>query len=201
MKITFPLPTDNKIHRYCQKCHSEEIEKVIIDSKEMFKCNKCGGIFNRNINIDPKIKWWVDPDTKEYWHESVGVFVTNPKKELLLIERTLYPYAFTIPAGHVDTGENPKETAQRELWEETGIKTASLIHFKDMDIEYDPCIRGADKHRWLVYKYLLKEEKEIVPDISEGKNPKWLSLTESLQNKLTPPVLYLLKKFGDKLLS
>jgi len=165
----------------------------------MYECHECGGIFDRLIDIDPHIIWWVDQDTKEYWHESVGVFVTNLNKELLLIERTIYPYAITIPAGHVDSGENPKEAALRELWEETGIRAPDLIHFKDIDIDIDPCRRGADKHRWHVYKYLLEEEREITPDAGEGKNPKWLSFEEVMRNKLTPPVSYLLKKYGEEL--
>lgn len=201
MIVPFPLPTDNLRHRYCQNCYSEEVEDIVIDEKRLYKCNKCGKTFDRLIDIDPKLIYWVDKETKEYWHESVGVIVSNQKKQILLIERTIYPYGHTIPAGHLETGEIPEKAAIRELFEETRIKTSTLNHFIDEDIDIDPCRRGADKHRWHIYKYLLKEEKKIAADIGEGKNPKWLSLTQSLQKKLTPPVLYLLKKYGDKLLS
>lgn len=196
----FPLPTDNKRHRYCQKCYSEKVKDVDINKKRMYKCGECGEVFDRLIDIDPKIEWWIDQNTKEYYHETAGIFVSNNKKELLLIERTLFPYAMTVPAGHVDKGEDPTKAALRELWEETGIKTKNLVHFKSMDIDNDPCRRGADIHKWHIYKYLQTQNIRIKADINEGKNPKWLSLDESLQNKLTQPVFFLLKEFGNKLL-
>jgi len=196
MKIPFPLPVDDKRHRYCQNCYSENVHDEVIEGKQLYKCDNCGNTYDRLIDVDPKLVWWVDQKTKDYWHESVGVFVTNPKKEMLFIERTIYPYGFTIPSGHLEITEDPEDAAKKELVEETGIEAQILTYYKDIKIHKDPCRRGADSHLWHVYTYLLENRLDIITNPGEGINPVWLTLNKALSKKLTPPVQYLLEKYG-----
>jgi ADP-ribose pyrophosphatase YjhB (NUDIX family) len=51
------------------------------------------------------------------------VFVLHEGK-ILLVRRTMHPQIgkWSIPAGFVDQGENPKETAVREALEETNLQ-------------------------------------------------------------------------------
>ncbi len=49
------------------------------------------------------------------------MFVRNPEGKFLFFERTIFPFAFTVPAGHVDAGEEPDIAALRELEEEVGL--------------------------------------------------------------------------------
>lgn len=200
MKITFSLPTDNNRHRFCQLCHSEEVHDEYIEGKKMYVCDGCGKTNDRLIDIDPALIWWVDPDTNEYWHESVGIFVSNPDQKLLLLERTIYPYGMIVPAGHLERGETPESATKRELWEETGVDVSGLHPKIVVDIYPDLCRRGADGHRWHVYTCRLIDLVTVVPDKSEGKNPHWLSLEDALTTNLTRPVRYLLETYGAELI-
>ncbi|MFA6250787.1 MAG: NUDIX hydrolase [Candidatus Shapirobacteria bacterium] len=199
MKINFTLPADGARHRFCQNCLSELIEEVTIDGSLLYKCGKCGNSYDRLIDIDPKLRWWVDDQTKEYWHESVGIFVRNRTNQILFMERTIYPYGYTVPAGHLETGEQPESAAKRELEEETGIIAHELDYYKEIDIHDDPCRRGADSHRWHVYKIAVDNNIKLETDPEEGRNPQWFFVKEVLLKKLTPPVKYLLENYGDEL--
>lgn len=68
-------------------------------------CTECGFVHF----TDPKV--------------GVGVLVIKDGK-LLLVRRTMNPERgkWSIPAGFLDRGEDPQETAEREAWEETGLK-------------------------------------------------------------------------------
>lgn len=200
MKIEFPLPKDTKRHRYCLNCHSEKVKDVAIGRKISFKCGNCNNSYERLIDIDPSIKWWVNKKTKEYWHESVGIFVIY-KKKVLLFERTVhYPFAFTIPAGHLDADEFPDDAALRELKEETNISlpSANMVAVEGIP---DKCGRGADFHKWHLYTAQLKDKVEVNISPKEGDKPVWLSLEDALSLKLTSPVKYFLDKYGQRIIN
>lgn len=198
MKIGFTIPQDNSYHQFCPKCHSEKINRIFRQKKTYYKCNGCNETFPRLIVIDPKIKWWIDKKTKEYWHESVGVFVFNQHNEVLLFERTIYPFALTIPAGHLDSGEIPKEAVKRELLEETGLKINEIKLFSEEDVLGDQCRRGADNHKWHLYIAKVKKADKIKIN-DEGIKPVWLSIEEAQKNNLVYPVKFFINKYSSTL--
>jgi len=71
------------------------------------------------------------PIIDEAVHETTSggiVFRRNPKNqalELLLIQDA--KNRWTIPKGHVEPGEEPKVTAEREIQEETGLKDVKVM--------------------------------------------------------------------------
>jgi ADP-ribose pyrophosphatase YjhB (NUDIX family) len=71
------------------------------------------------------------PIIDEAVHETTSggiVFRRNPKTqalELLLIQDA--KNRWTIPKGHVEPGEEPKVTAEREIQEETGLKDVKVM--------------------------------------------------------------------------
>jgi ADP-ribose pyrophosphatase YjhB (NUDIX family) len=71
------------------------------------------------------------PIIDEAVHETTSggiVFRRNPKTqalELLLIHDA--KNRWTIPKGHVEPGEEPKVTAEREIQEETGLKDVKVM--------------------------------------------------------------------------
>ena len=199
MKIKFSLPKDNKRHRYCLNCFSEEVIDIVLKGKKFYRCDSCHQIHDRLIDIDPVLKWWVDEKTGEYHHESVGIIVIRPDKKILFFERTIFPYGQTIPAGHLEANENPEKAVLRELKEETGLSLSKVNLFKEEDVSGDPCRRGADFHFW--HLYLVKLNTSFTPKIQkeEGQKPIWLDLNQALKRKLTPPVRYFLEKYKNEI--
>jgi 8-oxo-dGTP pyrophosphatase MutT (NUDIX family) len=200
MKITFPLPTDGQYHQYCHQCHSEDIHRVFEGEKTFYLCNQCGNKAPRLIVIDPKTVWWVDQETMEYWHESVGIFVFNEDKRALFFKRTIFPFAFAIPAGHLDTGEDPETAVKRELQEEAGLIVESVTLFSEEDVLGDECRRGADNHKWHLYTARVPNTTNITIN-DEGVQPVWLTLEEAKEKELVYPVRYFIEKYGDRLSS
>ena len=159
----------------------------------------CGQRHERSIVIDPAVTWWVSEDN-EYWHESSGVFVRNLAGKYLFFERLIFPFALTVPSGHVDAGEDALTAAIRETNEEVGIKAAKLTEIANEDIVGDSCRRGADAHRW--HAYLLALDKDVDVEVTEqheGRKPVWLTLDEALQKDLIYPVRYIVNNFREKL--
>lgn len=149
--------------------------------------------------IDPAVTWWV-ADDGEYWHESEGVFIRNPEGKFLFFERRIFPFALTVPSGHVDAGEDAATAAYRETEEEVGMKADRLAEVATEDIIGDSCRRGADAHRW--HAYLLELDQTIDIDAKEkeeGDRPVWLTLDEAVENNLTYPVKYIISKYRDVL--
>ncbi|MCL4391956.1 NUDIX hydrolase [Patescibacteria group bacterium] len=199
MKIDFPLPTDGKRHEYCSSCHSENFSRVFEGEKTFYRCHDCGDKSPRRIVIDPQIVWWIDDQTKEYWHESVGIFIFNEEGKALFFLRVLYPFASTIPAGHLDVGETVDAAVKREVREETGLELSAVKLFSEEDIVGDRCGRGADVHKWHLYTAHVKGNTPVRIN-DEGGKPVWLSLDEALKKDLVYVVRYFIEKYGQKLM-
>lgn len=185
--------------QYCINCFSNKVKRIFKDDLTFYHCDSCGKTLDRSLVIDNKIIWWIDESTREYWHESVGVFVFNDQKKALFFKRTIYPFTLTIPAGHLDLGEAPKTAVMRELSEEAGIKIESseIKLFSEEDVIGDKCRRGADNHRW--HLYVSKYNKNDNININdEGVDPVWLSLEEALNCDLVYPIKFFIKKYGSK---
>ena len=97
----------------------------VAHGKERPICTECGRVQFR----DPKV--------------AVVVFATQEGR-VLLVKRSIIPHqgCWTLPAGFVDAGEDPKTAAIREVLEETGLQVeitelVDVLHSR----EYE---RGAD---------------------------------------------------------
>jgi 8-oxo-dGTP pyrophosphatase MutT (NUDIX family) len=201
MKLNFNWQNDGKYHQYCIQCHAETVQRAVEEGKTYYFCTTCNQRHDRSIVIDPAIKWWV-ADDGEYWHESSGVFIRNHENKFLFFERLMFPFAVTVPAGHVDTGEDPLTAVRRETMEEVGLEADNFTDITDEDITGDSCRRGCDAHRW--HAYLAKLDKNLsleVKEREEGHKPSWLTLEEALQKDLTFPVRYIIEHYSDKLVA
>jgi 8-oxo-dGTP pyrophosphatase MutT (NUDIX family) len=168
----FKIPTDNKAHSYCLKCMSDSVEPIKKNGRTRYLCKKCSNIDDRTLFFDNQ-NAWLD-SRNNLWHETAAVFVKNNANKYLFFMRTAFPFALTIPAGHVDKGETPYMAATRELKEETGLDLEIVPAFT-VDIAGDCCSAGADYHKW--YVYLADYNQSQTPVINyEGKDSAWLSL-------------------------
>jgi 8-oxo-dGTP pyrophosphatase MutT (NUDIX family) len=193
MKLDVEPPGDGRSHRYCWGCRAESVEPI--DGRAGFRCAACGSAYPRSLVIDPAVRWWVDA-SGEYWHESAGVFVRRGDGRYLFFERIFFPQEWTVPAGHVDAGENPRIAAARELVEEVGLSAdpGELIPFGTDDVLGDSCWRGSDAHRWHVFCLEVPAATDVQV-LEEGRRPVWLPLERALTQPLTVPVRYLIERY------
>ena len=94
----------------------------------------------------------------------VGVMILNEHGDVFVGQRKdNFKEAWQMPQGGVDKGEDPRDAALRELWEETGI-TADLVSIL------------AETESWLPYDL----PHELVPNIWKGRyrgqEQKWFLL-------------------------
>lgn len=200
MTLDFDWKNDGHIHSYCIHCRAETVDRLHINGKTQYYCSSCNKYYDRWIKIDPKVKWWLGED-KEYWHESTGVFVRGPNDKFLFFKRNVFPFALTVPSGHVDTGEDPRDSAARELEEEVGIaiNPSALRHIATDNIIGDSCSRGADAHKWHAYSLVFTTPKREVRVKEEGHTPSWLTLNEASKKSLTFPVKYIIDHYAHPL--
>lgn len=176
MKVPFVLPDDGLRHEYCLNCGEEAVRWEARALRRSCVCHACGTRAERSLVLDPAVRWWVASDG-EYWHETAGVFVRAQGSRFLLFDRTSFPFALTVPAGHVAPSEPPLQAAVRELFEETGIIARELIHLASERLVGDVCRRGSDAHVWHAYMLDLPEIPAV--DLNEeGVTALWPTLDE-----------------------
>ena len=93
-------------------------------------------IFSGQI-IDVKIDSVILPNGKKATREIVAhspavvIVPVDSKGNLIMVSQYRYPVnaqVLEFPAGGLDEGESPRDSAQRELREETGLASSKLIN-------------------------------------------------------------------------
>ncbi len=108
-------------------------------------------------------------------HKSVGMLVRKDEK-ILLLERMKFPFAFALPAGHLDGNESFEEVARVELFEETGLAVKAL-KLLGKGRKENPCRRiDGTWHFWQIFE--VEVEGELNCSLSETKQLKWVSVDE-----------------------
>ena len=82
-----------------------------------------------------------------------------------------------FPKGHIECDESPKETAERELFEETGLKVLRFFHFSPLNESY-LFQRGEQTVDKNVGYYLAEVTRKYSLQVTEIKDGKWLKLDE-----------------------
>lgn len=113
--------------------------------------------------------------------KAAGGLVINDKSKALLIHRRGY---WDLPKGKMELNEKKKESALREVMEETGVKNLTIE--KKLITTYHT-YRNIHKKRVLkkTFWYLMSAKKqELVPQKEEGiKRAVWKDLDVFMENK------------------
>ncbi len=108
------------------------------------------------------------------------IFYDDPSgKRLYLLLH--YPSGhWDFPKGNIEKGENPRETAKREIYEETGLKDIEFIEGFQRKIEYYYRREGTTVHKEVIY-YLAKSKSKDVKISWEHKGYIWLPYKEAVR--------------------
>ena len=97
--------------RYCPRCAAELVQAVRF-GRQRLTCPSCDWVYF----ADPKVA-------------VAGLLIQD--REVLLVQRVNDPFrgSWTLPAGFVDAGEDPRQALARECLEETGliVEVTSLL--------------------------------------------------------------------------
>ena len=86
-----------------------------------------------------------------------------------------------FPKGHALQNEDPKKTAERELFEETGLKITQYLSNQTL-IEIYTLEREGRKFLKTVAYYLAEVEGEIILEEAEIIEGRWVNLKEAVEH-------------------
>jgi len=102
----------DKVKHYCYQCGSL-LEKRPLDGRWREVCSNCGWIHYRQLKVG-------------------AAALIEQNERLLLLRRACDPWkdAWNLPAGYVEADEDPARGAERETFEETGlrVKAGELLY-------------------------------------------------------------------------
>ena len=134
-----------------------------------------------------------------YYEKSCGAVMytkKDGKRKYILITNISGHIGF--PKGHIESGENEKQTALREIYEETGVKTKIIDGFRE---SYNYLINGFIKKK-AVYFLAEFDEEDIQMNIREISEYRLVSFEEAydtLNFKHDKDILKKADKFADEL--
>lgn len=130
----------------------------------------------------------------------------NNKIEILLLHRLISKHwryeSWHLPKGTMHQGENQKETAKREIREETGyeVRVGKKIGFLKSAWDY----KGITIFK-TTYYFICRPIKKVSSKVAEHDEIKWIEINEAIQKTKEFPIFekegVILKKFKQVLSS
>ena len=124
---------------------------------------------------------------KTKYVKCAGAIIINDNEEVAIVNQNYD--SWSLPKGHIDPGESKIDAAKRELYEETGIKNATLIKYIGKYGRYKIGLDGQDdksEHK-TIFIYLFKSnQKKLEPIDPHNPEAKWVPYKE-VEKKLTHP--------------
>jgi ADP-ribose pyrophosphatase YjhB (NUDIX family) len=114
--------------------------------------------------------------------ESAGGVVINLRGEVLVVSQ--HGTTWSLPKGHLETGEDPLQAAHREILEETGVEELELIAELGSYSRYKLSATGGEDRSELktihLFLFVTKQEalRPIDPDNPEAR---WVDKTEAAE--------------------
>lgn len=136
---------------------------------------------------------------EDIFHLGIKAIIRNKKGQILLLENNpkngsgLNPPHWDLPGGRLKKGDNIKNTLERELKEEIGVKNVNIIKFLDASVSNFKMPHGKQTVGLVLFTYLctIKNLEDIKLTDDEHIQFQWVSPKEAAK---------LLKvKFGNSL--
>ena len=112
-------------------------------------------------------------------------------KRFLIIQHTKDHWSF--PKGHPEKNETHQETAVRELFEETGLKTVE-IDPREFSEEFSFIHKGVSIDKTVVYFIGFIESTEVTIQEKEVRDFAWLTYEDALSQVTFENTEYLLRE-------
>ncbi len=130
-----------------------------------------------NIAIEQVIQLF--PDEIGYRTPKVDIraIVFRGSDELLMVQEKIDNNRWTVPGGWADIGYTPFEVAEKEVWEETGLKVKATRLLAVFDKKMHP----HPYQPWYVYKFFILCEViggELLTDTNETSGIAWIPKKE-----------------------
>lgn len=133
---------------------------------------------------------------QQFPEPTVGVFIFNPKGEILLVESHKWPGKYVVPGGHVELGERLEEAAIREAKEETGLDIYDLDFINFQQFIYDPAFW---KHRhFIFFDFAAKADSTEVTLNDEAQRHIWVQPEAALELALDRYTETSIRKYLEK---
>lgn len=110
----------------------------------------------------------------------VIVFLRGEYNKFLILERAETKGDWTFAKGHIEGNENAKETALRELKEETGISEIEIIETSLIHEEYEIIRNGEKRLKMNDYFIGLVKNDYVTIERREIQSYKWASYDEAI---------------------
>ncbi|MFY8022671.1 MAG: NUDIX hydrolase [Candidatus Nanopelagicaceae bacterium] len=102
---------------------------------------------------------------------------------------------WSLPKGHIETGETPEQAAVREVKEETGIESQIDKSLGVIDFWF---MAGGKRIHKTVHHFLFKETGgKIAPQVSEVDDVRWFPLEEIVEKLAYPDEKKLIARSKD----
>ncbi len=90
---------------------------------------------------------------------------------------------WAFPKGHADAGESDRQAALRELREETGISSISLLNWRKFEEHYEFVNKSGQPVRKTVVYYLgfLRQQPVVRLQAEEVADYRWCTAREAMQ--------------------
>src|SRR5262249_29677048 len=119
---------------------------------------------------------------------SAGGIVLNQKGQVALVKNG--PDFWGFPKGHIDAGEDALTAAKREIFEETGLKTLTLVREFPIYERYKGNSNngGDDTAELKIIQMFLftTTEEELMPQDKSNPEARWVA-PGKVENMLTHP--------------
>jgi 8-oxo-dGTP pyrophosphatase MutT (NUDIX family) len=117
---------------------------------------------------------------------SYGIIPLQQREDqwyVLLIQHQAGHWAF--PKGHADLNESPKQTAERELFEETGLRVVNYLTEQVFKENYIFTFNKQRIHKTVEY-FVAAVEGEVILQFSEVRDSQWSLLAEAREKVSFP---------------